>query len=69
MDFVLILLIGWLVSFLGQLPLGTMSITATHIAILESFKNAWWYAIGVAIIEIARNWGARPVALSPTAPT
>ncbi|WP_298300277.1 LysE family transporter [Hydrotalea sp.] len=52
MDFVLILLIGWLVSFLGQLPLGTMSITATHIAILESFKNAWWYAIGVAIIEI-----------------
>lgn len=52
MHFLFILLMGWLVSFLGQLPLGTMSITATHIAILESFKNAWRYAIGVAIIEI-----------------
>ncbi|MDE3125246.1 MAG: LysE family transporter [Bacteroidota bacterium] len=52
MDFILVLLIGWLVSFLGQLPLGTMSITATHIAILESFRNAWRYAFGVAIIEV-----------------
>ncbi|MFZ5978831.1 LysE family transporter [Hydrotalea sp.] len=52
MHFLFILLMGWLVSFLGQLPLGTMSITATHIAILESFKNAWRYAIGVALIEI-----------------
>lgn len=44
--------IGWLVSFLGQLPLGTMSVTATQIAVEENFRNAWKYAIGVALIEI-----------------
>lgn len=45
--------LGWLVSFLGQLPLGTMSITATQVAVAEGFKKAWHYSIGVAIIEIA----------------
>jgi threonine/homoserine/homoserine lactone efflux protein len=44
---------GWLVSFLGQLPLGTMSITATQIAVAENFSNAWKYTIGVTIIEVA----------------
>ncbi|CAF3857877.1 unnamed protein product [Rotaria sp. Silwood1] len=43
---------GWLVSFLGQLPLGTMSITTTQIAVEENYGNAWKYAIGVALIEI-----------------
>lgn len=43
---------GWLLSFLGQLPLGTMSITATQITVQESFKNAWKYAIGVTIVEV-----------------
>ena len=43
---------GWLVSFTGQLPLGTLSITSTQIAVQENFMNAWKYAIGVAIIEI-----------------
>jgi threonine/homoserine/homoserine lactone efflux protein len=43
---------GWLVSFSGQLPLGTLSITSTQIAVQENFRNAWKYAIGVAIIEI-----------------
>jgi len=52
MDLLIVLLVGWLVSFLGQLPLGTMSITATHIAVLEGFNNAWRYALGVALIEI-----------------
>jgi threonine/homoserine/homoserine lactone efflux protein len=52
MNFVIIFFTGWLVSFLGQLPLGTMSITATQIAVQENFKNAWKYAFGVAIIEI-----------------
>ena len=45
-------LLGWLLSFLGQLPLGTMSITATQIAVQENFRNAWKYSLGVAIIEI-----------------
>jgi threonine/homoserine/homoserine lactone efflux protein len=44
--------IGWLVSFLGQLPLGTLSITSTQIAVQENFRNAWKYAIGVALVEI-----------------
>jgi threonine/homoserine/homoserine lactone efflux protein len=55
MDIVQILyifFIGWLVSFLGQLPLGTMSITSTQIAVQENFSNAWKYALGVAIVEI-----------------
>lgn len=47
-----IIAVGWLVSFLGQLPLGTMSITSTQIAVQENFRNAWKYAIGVAIVEI-----------------
>jgi threonine/homoserine/homoserine lactone efflux protein len=47
-----IISVGWLVSFLGQLPLGTMSITSTQIAVSENFRNAWKYSIGVALIEI-----------------
>ncbi|HNP24038.1 MAG TPA: LysE family transporter [Panacibacter sp.] len=52
MNSILIFLKGWLVSFLGQLPLGTMSITSTQIAVQESFRNAWKYSLGVAIVEI-----------------
>jgi hypothetical protein len=47
-----IIFLGFLVSFLGQLPLGNMSITATQICIQESLQNAWKYAIGVALIEM-----------------
>jgi len=52
MHLLTIALLGWLLSFLGQLPLGTMSITATQISVQENFRNAWKYALGVAIIEI-----------------
>lgn len=44
--------IAALISFLGQLPLGNMSITATQIGIQEGFKRAWMFAIGVAIVEM-----------------
>ena len=44
--------LGFFLSFLGQLPLGTMSITATQISVQENFGNAWKYAIGVALIEM-----------------
>ncbi|MFW2477570.1 MAG: LysE family translocator [Sediminibacterium sp.] len=47
-----IFLIAALISFLGQLPLGNMSITATQIGIQEGFKKAWMFAIGVAIVEM-----------------
>lgn len=45
-------LLGWLVSFLGQLPLGNTSITATQIGVEEGNKNAWLFSIGVAIVEV-----------------
>ena len=48
----IVISIGWLVSFLGQLPLGTMSLTSTQIAVEENFKNAWKYALGVTLSEI-----------------
>ena len=43
---------GCLLSFLGQLPLGTMSITATQIAVQESMPAAWKYALGVTLVEM-----------------
>jgi threonine/homoserine/homoserine lactone efflux protein len=43
---------GFLVSFLGQLPLGNMSFTATQVGLQEGFKKAWQFAIGVAIVEM-----------------
>ncbi len=46
------LLYGFLVSFLGQLPLGNMSFTATQVGLQEGFKKAWQFAIGAAIVEM-----------------
>ena len=46
------LFFGFLVSFLGQLPLGNMSFTATQVGLQEGFKKAWQFAIGVVIIEM-----------------
>ena len=47
-----ILFLGFLVSFLGQLPLGNMSFTSTQVCIQEGFTKAWEFAIGVAIVEM-----------------
>jgi len=47
-----ILFLGFLVSFLGQLPLGNMSFTSTQICIQEGVKKAWQFAFGVAIVEM-----------------
>ena len=47
-----ILFMGWLVSFLGQLPLGSMSLTATQIYVQEGANSAWQYAFGVTIVEM-----------------
>lgn len=52
MDLLLIFGIGWLVSFLGQLPLGAVSFTSTQIAVQENYSNAWKFSIGVTLIEI-----------------
>ena len=50
--FLLIFLIGAAISFAGQLPLGNLAVTATQIGAEENLKNAWKYALGVALIEI-----------------
>ncbi len=44
--------LGWLVSFLGQLPLGNTSITSTQIGVEEGFNKAWQFSIGVALVEM-----------------
>jgi threonine/homoserine/homoserine lactone efflux protein len=43
---------GFLVSFLGQLPLGNMSFTATQVGLQESISKAWQFAFGVALVEM-----------------
>ncbi|MBR2647797.1 MAG: LysE family transporter [Sediminibacterium sp.] len=52
MEIVVILWLGFIVSFLGQLPLGNMSFTSTQIGLQEGFQKAWQFAIGVAIVEM-----------------
>ena len=49
---VYILFMGFLVSFLGQLPLGNMSFTSTQICIQEGVSAAWKFAVGVAAVEM-----------------
>ncbi len=45
-------LLGMTLSLLGQLPLGTISLTATQISLQENFRSAWQYSIGVALVEM-----------------
>lgn len=52
MHLLIVFWLGCLLSFLGQLPLGTMSITATQIAVQESVSAAWKYALGVTVVEM-----------------
>lgn len=52
MQIIFSFILGITISFLGQLPVGTLSMTATQIAVQESFRNAWKYAIGVALVEM-----------------
>ncbi|HET9744778.1 MAG TPA: LysE family transporter [Chitinophagaceae bacterium] len=52
MGWIKVFLIGSLISFLGQLPLGNMNLTATQISVQESIKNAWKYGIGIVLVEL-----------------
>ncbi|HLA60455.1 MAG TPA: LysE family transporter [Puia sp.] len=52
MQHIYTLLLGFILSLLGQLPLGTISMTATQIAVQENFRNAWKYAAGIALVEM-----------------
>lgn len=52
MEFVKVFFIGSLISFLGQLPLGNMNLTATQISVQENVKSAWKYGVGIVIVEL-----------------
>jgi threonine/homoserine/homoserine lactone efflux protein len=43
---------GMMLSLLGQLPLGTISLTATQISLQEKIQKAWAYSLGVALVEM-----------------
>ncbi|NCI46948.1 LysE family transporter [Sediminibacterium soli] len=49
---VYLVFLGFFVSFLGQLPLGNMSFTATQVCLQEGLRSAWRFSIGVAIVEM-----------------
>jgi Putative threonine efflux protein len=51
-ELVKVFFIGSLVSFVGQLPLGNMNLTATQLSVQENHTNAWKYAIGIVMVEI-----------------
>jgi threonine/homoserine/homoserine lactone efflux protein len=52
MDWIKVFFIGSLISFLGQLPLGNMNLTATQISVQENVKSAWNYGVGIVLIEL-----------------
>lgn len=43
---------GMLISFLGTLPPGSLNIAAMQVAIEERTRNAVWFALGVALVEV-----------------
>ena len=47
-----VLFAGFMVSFLGQLPLGNLNIAATQISVEENFRNAWLFSIAGAMVEV-----------------
>ncbi|MFY7899149.1 MAG: LysE family transporter [Chitinophagaceae bacterium] len=47
-----ILFTAFIISFLGQLPLGSMSMTATQIRVQEGLSAALLYMWGVVIVEM-----------------
>jgi threonine/homoserine/homoserine lactone efflux protein len=51
-EMVKVFFIGFLISFLGQLPLGNMNLTATQLSVQENFRNAWKYGLGIVLVEI-----------------
>lgn len=45
-------LYGFLISFLGTLPLGTINITAFNIAASTTLNDAVWFSIAVVLVEL-----------------
>ena len=44
---------GMLISFLGSLPLGSLNIAAMQVAITENIRRAFYFSLGVALVEVA----------------
>jgi threonine/homoserine/homoserine lactone efflux protein len=51
-ELIKVFFVGSLISFLGQLPLGNMNLTATQLTVQESYRSAWKYGAGIVIVEI-----------------
>ena len=51
-EIVKVFLVAALVSFLGQLPLGNMNLTATQLSVQENYRNAWKYGLGIVLVEL-----------------
>ena len=51
-ELIKVFFVGSLVSFLGQLPLGNMNLTATQLSVQESYRSAWKYGAGIVIVEV-----------------
>jgi threonine/homoserine/homoserine lactone efflux protein len=43
---------GWLISFLGSLPLGTLNVAAMQIGIQESIRQAIYFSLGSTLVEM-----------------
>lgn len=52
MTFIYLLFIAFGISFLGQIVLSNMNMTATQLSVQEGYKKAWYFGLGVAIVEI-----------------
>jgi threonine/homoserine/homoserine lactone efflux protein len=46
------LLSGFLISFLGGLPLGNLNVTAVRITLADGTGKAWQFSLGVVLIEM-----------------
>jgi threonine/homoserine/homoserine lactone efflux protein len=51
-ELIKVFFVGSFVSFLGQLPMGNMNLTATQLSVQESCRSAWKYGAGIVIVEI-----------------
>lgn len=52
MSFVKIFIWGFVISFLGSLPLGTLNIAAMQLGIYESIRNAIMFSLGSLLVEM-----------------
>ena len=51
-ELIKVFFVGSLISFLGQLPLGNMNLTATQLSVQENHNQAWKFGAGIVIVEI-----------------